>query len=389
MWHQSFSNSALSTIVQIVIFAGVLQGFFIALVLTAKKNRNRSFNRVLAILLTVLSLSILHSVIASGNADGPYKIKEPLILVIGPLLLFYVRECIGTKSTGLKNFLHFIPLLLFFLIALPFYVLGASSSYSQFIIQNSNEITSFSWTFIVAQYGFYWWKIVHILKDHMASVKSEFSSLEGKTLSWLRTFVHVFGILFGLFTGTVLLILHTSHYSAVGNIVSFGLSCVIFVLGYQGLLQEELFSNFQQASSHEKKTPEPVRYSIKEDRLSEKLVTYFEEKKPYLDESLTLTKLAEQLNVTRNQLSFVINNKFGSNFYTFVNKYRLEEVKRLLADPKNKNFTVLSLAFQAGFASKSSFNEIFKKFNGMTPTEYQNQLSESPQQFQLAQSKTS
>jgi len=111
------------------------------------------------------------------------------------------------------------------------------------------------------------------------------------------------------------------------------------------------------------------------EQIANDLLVCFEEKKPYLDESLTLTKLVEQIGVPRNQLSAVINNKFESNFYTFVNKYRVEEVKQLIADPKNKDFTILSLAYQAGFPSKSSFHDVFKKFTGMTPSEYQRKIN--------------
>lgn len=81
--------------------------------------------------------------------------------------------------------------------------------------------------------------------------------------------------------------------------------------------------------------------------------------------------------MSRNQLSFVINQGIGDSFYTFINKYRVEEAKRIIADPKNVNFTILSLAFEAGFPSKSSFHSIFKKLTGLTPTEYRNTLLQS------------
>ena len=183
-----------------------------------------------------------------------------------------------------------------------------------------------------------------------------------------------------LLAGTVLFAVHSSHYSTVDTIVSFGLSCVIFWLGYEGLFQEEIFSNMSLSVSEKKlKTKQNARLEWngrQDDKLWEELVGYFEQEKPYLDEGLTLTKLAGQLGVTRNQLSSAINNKFGGNFYSFVNRYRVEEVKRLIADPKNKDFTILSLAFQAGFPSKSSFHDIFKRFTGMTPTEYQSKLEQ-------------
>lgn len=374
MLHNLFGQSVLSDILMVVVFGGILQGFFLALVLTTKKNKSRKSNRMLAALLLILSFSILHGVIASDNF-GPYKIKEPMILLIGPFILFYVLESAGVRVKGWKTVYHFIPFLLFFLIALLGWVLGAASSYSEFLFQYSATISIVVWMLIVVQYGFYWAATVRIIHRNISLVESEFSNIEGKTLSWLTIFLHVFGILLILFVGTVIFALHSSHYSEVDTIVSFGLSCAIFVLGYEGLFQEEIFSTSSEivdvTEAKVKQISEREEDEERAAKIAEDIVAYFEGKKPYLDDGLTLTKLAEQIGVTRNQLSAVINNRFESNFYNFVNKYRVEEVKRLMTDPKNKDFTILSLAFQAGFPSKSSFQDVFKRFTGLTPTEYQ------------------
>ncbi|MDP3682733.1 MAG: helix-turn-helix domain-containing protein, partial [Ignavibacteria bacterium] len=68
------------------------------------------------------------------------------------------------------------------------------------------------------------------------------------------------------------------------------------------------------------------------------------------------------------------NNQTGENFYKFINKYRIEEVKKLFSDPSRKDYTILAMAYEAGFPSKSSFHNIFKNFTGLTPTEYRNRL---------------
>lgn len=98
------------------------------------------------------------------------------------------------------------------------------------------------------------------------------------------------------------------------------------------------------------------------------------QQKPYHDPELTLTSLANSVNISRNQLSEIINTGTGGNFYDFVNKYRVEEVKQLMQNPKFKDFTILAIAFEAGFPSKSTFNSIFKKFTGLTPSVYRNGL---------------
>ena len=96
--------------------------------------------------------------------------------------------------------------------------------------------------------------------------------------------------------------------------------------------------------------------------------------KPFLDPELSLSTLAKAMGINRNQLSQLINAGIGENFYDFINKYRVEEVKRLMTDPKKQNYNLLGMALEAGFKSKSTFNLIFKRFTGLTPTEYRKNI---------------
>ena len=99
-----------------------------------------------------------------------------------------------------------------------------------------------------------------------------------------------------------------------------------------------------------------------------------ETEKPYLDGKLSLKKVATDLGISTNYLSQVINENLNKNFFDFVNEYRVEMVKEMIIDPSNKNYTLLAIAYDCGFNSKSSFNSIFKKHTGLTPTEYQKSL---------------
>ncbi len=92
--------------------------------------------------------------------------------------------------------------------------------------------------------------------------------------------------------------------------------------------------------------------------------------KPYLDPRLNLSDLSEMINCSPNQLSQLLNENIGKNFYDYVNEYRLGHFQELTRDPKNKQFTFLSLAYDSGFNSKTTFNSFFKKSTGVTPSEY-------------------
>lgn len=94
------------------------------------------------------------------------------------------------------------------------------------------------------------------------------------------------------------------------------------------------------------------------------------EQQPYLDPELSLRRLAEMLDLPSNHLSQLLNEGFDKNFSAFVNEYRLEAFKQKAADPRNQQFTILALAYDSGFNSKTVFNTFFKKQLGKTPTAY-------------------
>jgi YesN/AraC family two-component response regulator len=99
------------------------------------------------------------------------------------------------------------------------------------------------------------------------------------------------------------------------------------------------------------------------------------EKKPYLQEELTLQDLADEISISTHHLSMILNIHLKQNFYNFINSYRVEDVKAKLIQPLYKNQTILSIAYSAGFNSKSTFNTMFKKFTGKTPKEYRSDIT--------------
>jgi AraC-like DNA-binding protein len=94
--------------------------------------------------------------------------------------------------------------------------------------------------------------------------------------------------------------------------------------------------------------------------------------KPYLEPELSLDELALQLSIKPRVLSQAINDILQQNFFDFINRYRIEEARRLLTNPADKKITVLEVLYKVGFNSKSSFNTLFKKYTGLTPTEFRN-----------------
>lgn len=104
------------------------------------------------------------------------------------------------------------------------------------------------------------------------------------------------------------------------------------------------------------------------------LEKYMLEEKPFLNAELTILDLSNKLDITKHHLTQVLNNHIGKNFFTYVNEYRIEAIKKKIEDPKYNHLTLLAIAFECGFNSKSSFNNIFKQYTGLTPSEYKKKM---------------
>ena len=156
------------------------------------------------------------------------------------------------------------------------------------------------------------------------------------------------------------------------------------VLGFRGIKHSTIFNQtvipYNQAQPEElpatnKEDTSYVNYGLKQDdavSLSGKLKIYMETEQPYINMDLTLKDLATALDTYPYYITQVLNTVFNQNFYDFINTYRVEEVQRRLSDPQFKNLTILAVAYDCGFNSKSSFNRIFKQKTGLTPSQYKN-----------------
>ncbi|MFK7772502.1 MAG: helix-turn-helix domain-containing protein [Saprospiraceae bacterium] len=128
---------------------------------------------------------------------------------------------------------------------------------------------------------------------------------------------------------------------------------------------------------HQSLLAEPIRAKKKplldaatNEAYSKKLLDLITTKEPYLDSNLTLKKLADSIDIHSNQLSWLLNQYFGKSFNEFINHYRVETFKQIAKDPKNAHITLIGLAYESGFNSKTVFNTYFKKETGTTPKKW-------------------
>jgi len=100
------------------------------------------------------------------------------------------------------------------------------------------------------------------------------------------------------------------------------------------------------------------------------LESVIESKKPYLEEKLTIAELSGLTNIPQKQLSQILNNQYNKNFFDYINTLRVEEFNRRIKKGDNRQFTILSIAYECGFSSKSAFNRAYKKHMGVPPSSF-------------------
>lgn len=364
-----------SVIFKIIIYSGIVQGFYSAMVLTHTKLRNPA-NLYLAFLLMVLSISILHSAFVIPYFhqfhNTNFHVKEPFILLVIPFIWLYVKKLNEPQfSFRRKYLLHFAPFLVVMLFSLFFVFHSTRISDDQSLYSHTFVINIILYIIAFCQYVFYLIYMLRIIRNFKNKALNELSNTENIDPAWLRIFLFTFLAVFLLLIVMMVIAIHRLNADYFNTIVSLVFALAIYILGYKGLFQQTILPVIPEIITdnsipEERETPETKI----DEQLLNKLRSFMENKKPYHEPELTLTSLAAQVEIGRNQLSELINIGTGGNFYDFVNKYRVEEVKQLMENPKFKDYTLLAIAFEAGFPSKSTFNSIFKKFTGFTPSEY-------------------
>lgn len=357
------------------------QGLFLAAVLLTHQRGNRRANRVLAILIFLFSLRLIETVAYWTK----YLLEFPhfwlatasFSFLFGVLLYFYAKFLTaGNFKPGAKDWLHFLPFTLHFGWLISFYRLSGDTKLRilQRLIGIENpkfELIYFIVAIVqISHMLVYTLLTLRLLKRHSQTINGAAVSIEKISLRWLRNLAIGFGS-FVLLTllYVIWLQLGLPYSRTVDALVLVAMAGMIYAIGYKTLRQPEIFSGrsaLKNAPKYEKSALTPARA---EAYLS-KLAHAMETEKLFTNSSLKLQDLAQRLDMSPHHLSQLINEKLGQNFFDFLNHYRVEEAKRLLADPAKRHFTILSLALEVGFNNKASFNSAFKKHVGMTPSQF-------------------
>ncbi|MCS3795627.1 helix-turn-helix domain-containing protein [Niastella sp. OAS944] len=380
-------------ILRMVLGLGVLQGMLLAALIFFHPRGDKSVNLFLACFImsvsAVMSLPIIVHFVGWQNSF----FVQSLPLLPGPFLYLYIRSFKET-ITFRKAWPHFIICVLW-VIPTYFNLLKYSKLYPDAGMVPIGVLGSPTTILLVMgrpvlQVVYYFMARSQLI-SYQRSIRQLFSETSRIDLNWARYLVNGFLVLIGVFfVAFPLMFVFPNHISLILLInMSVG-APYIYVATWLGIKQytvwqvqpgvnkEATEATIQQAADIEingsnGKKPKPAKTVQSDDRMEvlvKKIIVLMEEEKLYQEAELTLQQVAGKLQVPAYQVSQALNEGMMKSFYEVVNNYRVEDAKRLLLDEKSSNHTILSIGFEAGFNSKTTFNTVFKKFTGLTPTEF-------------------
>ena len=399
-----------------LLLIGFTHGIVYASLLLWRGFRNRQLSdRLLGILILVLCAHISHYMLGfagwfnSHDAHTSFMFYFPIenLLLVGPLIYFYFRSLTnrGFRIAG-RNWLHFLPGFLHLGIYLTMFLVDVVVNHwisgepltcfyetkgYWACWYESNLETTLQALWAVSLFCYLMATLIGYQR-YRKYLNDHFSEQEYIRFAWLRNLLIVFAV--GVAITWCFDLVWIAYWQEIAYELYWYTHLVIAVVviftGIQGYhhvkkLQDLEFDGgrssvgTQEVSTNgptigqEGGTPEqdPSSGGTEEFReLKEKLIQYMELEKPYLNPELKLKELSAALETNSSILSKVINSGFQQNFNDFINSHRVEAVKEKLDDPANARFSLLGIAEECGFNSKSTFNRAFKKFSGMSPREY-------------------
>nr|WP_321231630.1 helix-turn-helix domain-containing protein [uncultured Psychroserpens sp.] len=298
------------------------------------------------------------------------SISSPLL--IGPSIYFFLKHSLKLDFKSIKtHFYHFIP----FFILIGFLILVELTSNS--ISNNSSPpvyvpIIELLKTIHLTTYILLSYQIINSLKKTKKTII--YKSNTKQILLWFKM------LLFLIIIAMVLSVIYFVSIKYLGFKPIIGsprfIALILIILIYCIAFMAIRFPIIVIPKSNSliiKRSEKYKTSSLDKERIismQQMLIGYMLTEKPFLNSELKIESLAKEIDIPKHHLSQAINQGFEKSFQDFINDYRIQEFKKRIIDPKNSNVTILGIAFDSGFSSKSSFNRIFKSHTGITPYEF-------------------
>lgn len=391
-------------IVPFLAYSGISLTLFLILLLSRNWKQQPSKLILAGMLLNFLLVFLALVFLENGSGNLALLIVSLLMSVPyswGPLLYFYIQSIYEPNLRFNKDFFrHFIPFFaLTFLIVLPL-LLNHSGL---LLLPYSKELTGIA--MVVAGTGmlFLAWYVYlsfRLLHQYRRLIKKHYSSLSHIDLRWVSVWVKGFFILLLLDMLLPVIALLIPGFEKLIFLEFFFFTAFIWYIGYFGINQRPVFlpahllASARETREEKRRTEKtgavaenslteavaPQKYVLIKDEaevneLVSRLSQALEKGKMFKDQNLTLRQLAEAIDTTDKKLSELFSQRLHTSFYAYVNGYRVEAFKEMVRSGQAGRYTLLSLAFEAGFSSKASFNRIFKQSTGQTPGQFKKKYS--------------
>jgi AraC-like DNA-binding protein len=403
-----------SNMLPVLLLFGVAQGLFLAFVVAGIKKGNRKANRILAGILVLFSIDLTQGFLSVTYALAKIPcligVNWPLAFLYGPLVYFYVQTLTASRRDASRWRLsaHFMPTALLYLYLLPSYLADPELKARAWIVQNgifknyTHTVDPILYV-LIFQIAGYLVLSLYLLKVHSIKIRQNFSSIETISLAWLKNLIFAFIGLLCIYAFYAVSSQFFGIYKEAEYLFHFITAVLIYVFAYKGIQQPEIFAlqgytpardgigandgpaEQPAASSDKGQSTEAIDCADKyrksalteeqAEKILDRLALIMEKEKTYREMGLTLPTLAHMLDVSQHHLSQVINGKLNKSYFDFVNEYRVEDAKRAIIAPDADRFSILGIAMEAGFNSKSAFYTAFKKHTGMTPTQFKDRLA--------------
>lgn len=349
----------------------ISQGFFAAVILWFS-NSNKNSNRFLSLLLISISLWLADSFmrLAGIYNENPNWYFMPIFYSFGfgPLIYFYVKSLISHPFEFKKlDYLHFIPVCI--QAALYFYLRFQPYEFKKWFWENVH----YTITYRIEFDGTWISLLIYLLLSIKLIIRyqhwlvNNYSEVSKFKLNWLKI---ILGILLLLSLQWLVEIILRDYFNLFFNYdYSIQLLGIIaLVLGIGGIRQANLtVVGFQKTTQD---TEQKNIDFVIDDGILKLISEWMDKEKSFLNPTLTLSDFSKELKLNPKIVSKHINIGLKKSFNDFVNEYRVAEVKRKMKSTDIEKFTLLAIAYESGFNSKTTFNRIFKDLTGSTPSEY-------------------
>ena len=353
--------------------------FAILLFIFSKNNKS---NRYLLFYLINLGL---HTVLRFGFSHGGYHLVIlpyllfPSAFLFGPLLYLYTRSVLFENShTKNEVILFSIPVVIIFTTHIAFNFLYPEMGNVTDILTQSGVIATYTITMIIIGniYNILITLLAFIsLKRYIFIIYNNFAITKIDEILWLKVLLSFnVSLYFCYLLTTAFTLGETSNFLPVNSTEGFIMLGMAYLILFYYIKKPSLFILdkdilIEKEEISLKYTKQNLSETTRKEYLK-KIEEYFVLRKPYLEESISLSEISAKIGIPSHHFSMTINIEKNRNFHNFINDYRIEEAKKILEDKNISNTTILEIAYKSGFQSKSVFNRVFKQITGKSPKDY-------------------